>query len=478
MSPTTRLLGEVLADAAPVAPVVAAAAVRGDSQVRLETVVHDSRRVVAGALYCCVRGDHVDGHDFAAAAVDAGASALLVDHELPLDVTQVIVSDTRRAMGPISAAFHGHPSRALTMVGVTGTNGKTTTTSLIASILESAGMPAAVIGTLTGSHTTPEGPELQELLAEHRDAGKQAVVMEVSSHALALHRVDGTHFDLAVFTNLGRDHLDLHGTVERYFAAKARLFEPDLSSRGVANVDDLHGRLLADGAGIPMDRFSIDDIDHVEISPVRHSYRWRGEHIAVGIGGEFNVMNSLAAAAACATLGLSSADIAVGLGTAQPVPGRFEPIRTGQQFSVIVDYAHTPDGLRAALSAARAAAAGGRVIAVFGCGGDRDRDKRPEMGMAAAELADHVVVTSDNPRSEDPQVIIDAVIAGVPADYRAHVVSEPDRRRAFSVAFQIAQPGDVVVIAGKGHETTQTIGATVLPFDDRAVARELLETMS
>jgi UDP-N-acetylmuramoyl-L-alanyl-D-glutamate--2,6-diaminopimelate ligase len=478
MSATNRLLGEVLADAAPVAPVVAAASTRGNLDTRITAVVHDSRRVVPGALYCCVRGERVDGHDLAAAAVGAGATALLVDHELPIDIAQVIVTDTRAAMGPMAAAFHEHPSRVLTMVGVTGTNGKTTTTSLIASVLSSSGLPTAVIGTLTGAHTTPEGPELHEALAAHRDAGTRAVVMEVSSHALALHRVDGTHFDLAVFTNLGRDHLDLHGTIERYFAAKALLFEPELSTCGIANVDDLHGQLLVDAAGIPMEGFSLADIDDIEVTPVRHSYRWRGERIDVGIGGAFNVMNSLAAATACSALGLSTSDIATGLATAEPVPGRFEPVRAGQLFDVIVDYAHTPDGLGAALAAARAAGSGGRLIALFGCGGDRDREKRPEMGRVAAELADHVVVTSDNPRSEDPQAIIDAVIAGVPADYRAHVVSEPDRRRALSEAFQIARPGDVVVVAGKGHETTQTIGSSVLPFDDRAVARELLETMS
>jgi len=343
-------------------------------------------------------------------------------------------------------------------------------------VLESAGMPTGVIGTLTGKHTTPEGPDLQAQLAGFLAAGKRAVVMEVSSHALALHRVGGTRFSVAVFTNLGRDHLDLHGTVERYFAAKALLFEPVLSAHGVVNTDDLHGRLLLDAAPIPMTGFSQADLVDLEVTPVSHSYRWRGQHVHVHIGGQFNAMNSLAAATAAAALGIEPNAIAAGLGAAPAVPGRFEPVRAGQPFDVIVDFAHTPDGLREALQAARRASGDGNVIVVFGCGGDRDREKRPEMGAVGAELADRVVVTSDNPRSENPLTIINAVIAGVPADYRDRVVSEPDRRQAFVAAFQIARPGDVVVIAGKGHETTQTIGSDVIDFDDRTVARHLLES--
>jgi UDP-N-acetylmuramoyl-L-alanyl-D-glutamate--2,6-diaminopimelate ligase len=473
MKMAQRLLGDVLTEAG-----LSGASLRGDAATPISGVVHDSRRVGSGSLFCCVRGDLADGHEFAPTAVAAGAMALLVDRPLALDVAQVVVPDVRLAMGPLAASFHGHPSRSLALVGVTGTNGKTTTTSLIASVLEASGMPTGLIGTLTGVHTTPEGPELQELLAEFRDAGKTAVVMEVSSHALALHRVEGTHFDLALFTNLGRDHLDLHGTVERYFAAKALLFEPSLAARGIANVDDIHGRLLVDGAPIPMVGYSLADVTDVEVSPVRHSYRWRGVRIDVGMGGAFNVMNSLAAAMVASSMGVSVEGVAAGMIAAPPVPGRFEPVHAGQPFDVIVDYAHTPDGLRAALSAARSAANGGSVIAVFGCGGDRDREKRPEMGAAAAELADRVVVTSDNPRTEDPVAIIDAVMRGVPAHYRDRVVSEPDRRRALAAALQVARPGDVVVIAGKGHETTQTIGTDRLPFDDRAVARELLESMS
>lgn len=465
-----RQLGALVADAA-----LPPECVRGDAGTVITGVTHDSRLVQVGSLFCCLRGDRSDGHEFVSAAVSAGAAALLVDHPLAVDVPQVVVPDTRVAMGPLAAAFWGHPSRSLTMVGITGTNGKTTTASLVAAVLEHVGLPTGIIGTLTGRHTTPEATELQAMLAGFVADGKKAVAMEVSSHGLALHRVDGCHFDVAVFTNLGRDHLDLHGTMERYFAAKAMLFDGHFSDRGVANVDDLHGRLLVDGAPIPMTGFGAADLGRLEVTPTSHSYVWHGEQVEVGIGGSFNAMNSLAAATACAALGIDAADIARGLSQASTVPGRFEPVRAGQSFSVIVDFAHTPDGLQEALTAARAAAAGGRVIVVFGCGGDRDQQKRPEMGRIAALLADRVVVTSDNPRSEDPVTIINAILSGVPADYRARVVSEPDRRQAFATAFQIAEEGDVVVIAGKGHETTQTIGGDVVAFDDRAVARELLE---
>jgi len=301
--------------------------------------------------------------------------------------------------------------------------------------------------------------------------------MEVSSHALVHERVAGAHFDVSVFTNLGRDHLDLHGTVERYFAAKARLFEPRLSEVGVVNTDDVHGRLLFDTASISLVPFSADDASDVEIGATWHSYTWCGRPIRIGMGGGFNLMNSLAAATACVAAGLSEHEVAEALSRATPVPGRFEPIDEGQSFSVVVDYAHTPDGLDEALRAARGAAPGGRVIVVFGCGGDRDREKRPLMGAVAARLADQVVITSDNPRSEDPIAIVNATVAGVPDDYRGSVVIEPDRRTAIGVALQIAHPGDVVLIAGKGHETTQTIGDLVLAFDDRSVARELLASI-
>lgn len=450
----------------------------GDAGVHIRGITHDSRRVQPGWIFCCVPGSVSDGHDHAPAAVQSGAVALLVQRELPIDVPQVVVPDARAAVGHLAAAVWGNPAQSLLMVGVTGTNGKTTTTSLIAEVLRASGMPTGVIGTLTGRFTTPEPCDLQQQLADFVAAGTRAVVMEVSSHALELHRVNGCRFAVAVFTNLGRDHLDLHGTMERYFAAKALLFTPALCDRAVVNVDDVYGRLLLDASEVPTVGFSSVDLAGLDVTATTHEYEWRGQRVRVGIGGAFNAFNSLAAATACAELGVEPPTIAAGLAVAAAVPGRFEPVRAGQAFDVIVDFAHTPDGLREALGAARRATPAGRLIAVFGCGGDRDREKRPQMGAVAAELADLVVVTSDNPRSEDPLSIMNAVIGGVPQGYRDRVLSEPDRRRAFSVAFAHARAGDVVVIAGKGHETTQTIGAQVLPFDDRAVARELLEAMS
>jgi UDP-N-acetylmuramoyl-L-alanyl-D-glutamate--2,6-diaminopimelate ligase len=451
----------------------------GDPNVEVTGVVHDSRAVTAGSLFCCVPGERVDGHDFAAAAAAAGASALLCQRELPVGVTQVIVRDVREAMGPVSAAFWHAPSNSLAIVGVTGTNGKTTTTHLLRSIFEAAGRPAAVIGTLTGARTTPEAPELQAQLAALRDEGVEAVAMEVSSHALVLHRVDGTTFTVGVFTNLSRDHLDFHPTMEDYFAAKASLFTPERCHAAVVNVDDEWGRKLVDGLTIPWQPYALDLVDDLEIGAAGSRCRWEGVVLDIPLGGRFNLSNALGAAVAARTMGIDPSVIAAGIAAAGPVPGRFEPVDAGQPFQVIVDYAHTPDGLTQVLNAAREVAGDSRVHIVFGCGGDRDATKRGPMGEVAARLADRVVVTSDNPRSEDPDAIIDAIMTGIPdADTRRaarNLIVEPDRRAAIATALAGAAPGDVVVVAGKGHETTQTIGDVIVPFDDRVVARELLE---
>jgi UDP-N-acetylmuramoyl-L-alanyl-D-glutamate--2,6-diaminopimelate ligase len=442
-------------------------------------VAYDSRRARPGSVFCCLPGGRHDGHEFAAAAVAAGSELLVVERPLGLGVPEVVVVDARATMGRLAAALAGHPSDRVRLVGVTGTNGKTTTVHVLAQVLEHAGWPSATVGTLSGGLTTPEAPELQRLIAQHADEGKQAVVMEVSSHALALSRVEGCHFAVGIFTNLGRDHLDFHGTEERYFAAKARLFEPGRCAHGVVNRDDLHGRLLLDAAPIPMTSYGIDDLADVVVAADRHCYTWRSQRICVPIGAHFNVMNTLAAATAAEVLGLEPEQIAEGLAGVTPVPGRFEAVDAGQPFHVVVDYAHTPDGLRGVLGAARELAVSGKVLVVFGCGGDRDREKRPEMGAAATELADVVVITSDNPRSEDPQQIIDAVQAGVPDRYRDRLVATtPDRREGIATVLRLAEPGDVVVIAGKGHESTQTIGSEVVAFDDRVEARRLLEDLT
>ena len=360
-------------------------------------------------------------------------------------------------------------------VGVTGTNGKTTTVHLLQAVLQAAGRTTEVIGTLTGARTTPEAPDLQRKFAELRDAGVAAVAMEVSSHALAQHRVLGTRFAAGVFTNLSRDHLDFHHDMSAYFQAKARLFEPDLTDRGVVNLDDPQGRLLLDAKRIPTVGFSLDDASDLELGTTGSSFVWRGEPIHLPLVGDFNVSNALAAATAAEVSGVSPADVAAGLAAAGAVPGRFEVLDEGQPFLTVVDYAHTPDGLTHALASARLLAGANRVLLVFGAGGDRDRSKRPEMGEAASRGADVVIITTDNPRSEDPMAIIDAVRSGVVAASDTLVVSvEPDRREAIGIAVAQARPGDVVLIAGKGHETTQTIGPRVLPFDDREVARTAL----
>jgi UDP-N-acetylmuramoyl-L-alanyl-D-glutamate--2,6-diaminopimelate ligase len=453
-------------------------AVIGDPSIRLTGVTHQSRSVAPGVLFACVVGARHDGHAFAQTAVEAGASALIVERELPFAVTQIVVDDTRSVLGYVAAAFHGDPSRSLTTIGITGTNGKTTTAHLIAAVLESLGQKVGVIGTLSGVRTTPEAPELQARLAGMLDEGIDSVVMEVSSHALAMWRVAGTWFDAAVFTNLGRDHLDLHGSVEDYFRAKSRLFTPELAAVGVINVDDPYGRLLMDVAAIPMVPFSRSDATEIEVTVAAHRFLWRDRRVEVPIGGAFNVMNSLAALTTLTALGVDSGDAATGLSAAGPVPGRFEVIvPPGENVpTVIVDYAHTPDGITALLEAAREVIGSGGVTIVFGCGGDRDREKRPQMGRAAVAGADRVIVTSDNPRGEDPMSIIDAIVGGVREPDRDRLVVEPDRRAAIGLAIAGARTGEVVVIAGKGHETTQTIGATAHDFDDRVVAREMMET--
>lgn len=440
-------------------------------QATITGLADDSRAVTPGDLFFCVPGATHDGHDFAAQALDRGAAALMVERPLGLGCPEMETASVRRSLGPISSAFYGHPSRSMTMVGVTGTNGKTTVASLLASILEAAGCRTETIGTLTGTLTTPAPVCLQRRLAEWRSTGVEAVVLEVSSHALDQHRVDGICFDAAVFTNLTQDHLDYHGTMERYFAAKQRLFTPELAARAVVNLADPYGRQLADNPRIPTVGYDPQHISWSIDGPAM-ALRWRGEYIPLPLVGRFNAANALAAAETALLLGVGLAEITAGLESAPPVPGRFEMVETGHPFMVIVDFAHTPDGLAQVLDTARELVAdGARLRVVFGCGGDRDPDKRPEMGRVAAELADQVVVTSDNPRSEDPEAIIAHVLAGAPPT-ASHVSTEPDRREAIARCLADAAEGDVVLVAGKGHETTQTVGDEVIPFDDRAVVRE------
>lgn len=448
-------------------------------------ITHDSRQVRPGTMFACLPGATSDGHDFAPQAIGAGATSLLVERQLALDTdaaTQVVVDDTRLRLGPAAAEVARNPSRAMLTVGVTGTNGKTTVASMLASIFEAASMSTGVIGTLSGPRTTPEAPDLQRTLAGFVADGRRAAVLEVSSHALSLHRVDGTEFGAVVFTNLGRDHLDLHGTHEAYFRAKASLFDAAFAPIGIVNVDDTHGRLLADAAatdGFSIVEYSATDLSDVHVAASTISYRWQGHLVEVNMGGHFNVSNSLAALVAATELGIPVEAALAGLRNLVPVPGRFEVVALAESSvetpTVVVDYAHTPDGLAEALRSARQViASGGRVIAVFGCGGDRDRPKRPLMGECAARLADRVIVTSDNPRTEDPQAIIDDVLAGVDGNYRSRVTSHVDRRTAIHEAVRSASVDDIVVVAGKGHESSQHIGAEMLDFDDRDVSRHAL----
>lgn len=449
-------------------------------EITVSDVIHDSRQVGAGALFCCIRGEKEDGHDFAEQARHAGATALLVDHVLPLDIAQVVVRDVRMSMGLLAAALRKYPSKRMHVVGVTGTNGKTTTAHLLAEILRVHGWKTEVIGTLTGARTTPESTDLQRMLFEYERNGVQAVVMEVTSHALELHRVMGTTFEVAVFTNLSQDHLDFHHTMEKYFAAKAKLFTKQYSLCGVINRDDVHGQLLLDTISINAMSYGMGDLTQVKMDARHIEYEIDGVNMRARLGGQFNVMNSLAAVSAARALGVTLQKIANGLNSANAVPGRFESIDAGQLFDVIVDYAHTPDALERVLDSSRSLMSeNGKLILVFGCGGDRDTEKRLPMGEIAGAKADVVIITSDNPRSESGEEIAAQINAGVKqSDSHKVLCTELDRRAAIGKAFSIAQLGDVVVIAGKGHESTQTIGTEIFPFSDAQVARELLGAQS
>ena len=472
--------------------------VRGETDIHLGSIVHDSREVTPGALFCCIPGAKSDGHDHAPAAVRAGAVALLVERLLPVAAPQVRVASVRRVLGPLCSRFHGHPSRALRVLGVTGTNGKTSTTYLLEAIARANGERVGVIGTIEARidgavvplrHTTPEATDLQALLARMHERAVDTVAMEVSSHALDQHRVDGTRFAAVAFTNLTHEHLDYHPNVEAYFEAKASLFDPRFSARAAINIDDPRGVALRDRAlsrGLQVCTFSIDDATadvYARNVLLRRNETLfdlvdaRDDHHGVvrsPLVGRFNVSNAVAAAATSLVVGFSFEAVLAGLGAPVRVPGRFERVATGRDFAVLVDYAHTPDALASVLGAARSLVDGGKLVVVFGCGGDRDRTKRPLMGAVAARLADVAILTSDNARSEDPSAIAGDVLEGVPSDRDAPIV-ELDRRAAIRAALRGAGAGDVVVIAGKGHETGQTSDGVTTPFDDRVVAAEELE---
>ena len=470
-----------------------------DLDVEISALVYDNRKVEPGSLFFCVPGQKADGHEFAARAVEAGAAALVVERELDLAVPQVVVADARAAMAPVAARFWGDPTAELRVVGVTGTNGKTTTAFLVREILEAAGIQCGLLGTVKQvvggaeeevERTTPEAIELQATFRRMLDGGDRACVMEVSSHALALHRADAIHFEVALFTNLSRDHLDFHADMGDYFQSKRRLFASGPRT-AVVNVDDEYGDRLA------------TEFDCLRFSAQGWEADFRAGDVVYGVGGaqftvalpptglkgesesafgpigaevrvrtsllgDFNVANALGALAATVAFGVDAETAAAALAGAAAPPGRFEPIDEGQAFAVLVDYAHTPDSLENVLGAARRLTEG-RLISVFGAGGDRDRGKRPLMGRVGAQLSDLAIVTSDNPRSEDPGAIVEEILAGI--ESREGVEVEQDRRAAIELALRRARPGDTVVIAGKGHEQGQELeNGRKVPFDDREVA--------
>ena len=447
--------------------------ISGDAQIF--DVTHTTLNVPANSMFCCVRGASADGHDFAAEALRSGAVALLVDRVLPIDAPQLQVVDVRKCMALSAAVVHGYPSRALRMVGVTGTNGKTTTAHMIGAILSAAKIKTTVAGTLSSTRTTPESTDLQRQLESWKVEGGRAYVMEVSSHALDQDRVAGTEFDVAVFTNLSRDHLDYHGSEEAYFRAKAKLFS-GMTDCAVINRDDVHGRLLLEVTDAKAVDFGRGDAVDVSVTPASASFRWEGVEIVLPMGGEFNVMNALAAATAAREMGISASVISAGLANMTPVRGRMEPVANDRGITVLVDYAHTPDALDKLLVSLRTAMGGkGALSVVFGCGGDRDPGKRAPMGRVAAQNADRVILTSDNSRSESSELIIAQIMDGVAEANSPAVISKfVDREAAIVAAIDSAIRGDVVVIAGKGHETTQDVNGVLSEFDDAAVARKIL----
>ena len=446
----------------------------------------DSRTVGAGDLFCCIPGAVADGHEFAEQAVSSGAAALLVEREVDVDVPHARVASVRAVLGPLADAFFGHPSREMAVAAVTGTNGKTTVTYLLESIARCAGREPGVIGTVSrrfagttepAVRNTPEAIDLQRLLGHMRDAGVDVVALEATSDGLEQGRLRATRFVTAGFTNLTQDHLNTHGSMEAYFEAKASLFDPAYTPRAVVNTADPYGREIHGRALIDVLTYGPPDADisctSLELSHEgsRATLRTPAGQIdlSTALRGRYNIDNCMCAAGMALHLGFTADQVAAGIRAVPTVPGRLEPIDSGRGFLVLVDYAHTPDALEHALGASRELARR-RLIVVFGCGGDRDRAKRPLMGAAATRDADLAIITSDNPRSEDPAAIIDDITAGAAGEYR--VVS--DRREAIAEALAAAGSGDVVLVAGKGHEQGQTIGSTTLPFDDRDVVRDLL----
>jgi UDP-N-acetylmuramoyl-L-alanyl-D-glutamate--2,6-diaminopimelate ligase len=479
----------------------------GPLDTAITGVTHDSAAVLPGDLYAALPGTHTHGARFADRAIAAGAVGVLTDvagqsiigDAESVDAPVFVVDDPRAELGDVASWIYGEPSKQLRVLGVTGTNGKTTTSYLLDSGLRAAGEKTGLVGTIEtrigewvapSARTTPEAPDLQALLAVMAERGVGSVSMEVSSHALALHRVDGTAFEVVAFSNLSQDHLDFHADLDDYFNAKARLFTPQFARAGVVNVDDEHGRRLLGVAGIPLTTVSATTRDaHWWVSDQsagdgRTDFVVHGPDVVtsvtVRLPGSFNVANALLAVVTLVVAGVDPQAAAAGIADVFVVPGRMEAVSAAQPFAALVDYAHTPDAVVTLLTTLRPTTTG-RLIVVLGCGGDRDRAKRPLMGAAAARLADVAVLTSDNPRSEEPDQILAAMLDGameVAPAQRAEVIVELDRKIAIQIAVSQARAGDVVVVAGKGHEQGQEVGGVVHPFDDRSVLRAELAALT
>ena len=467
---------------------------KGNADIEISELCVDSRRAAPGALFFCTPGLHMDAHDFAPQAVEKGASALVVQRFLPLDVPQVKVEDVRAAVSYIASEYFGNPSEKLMMLGITGTKGKTTTSFLVKAIMEAAGVKTGLIGTvcsmigdetIPNRLTTPDPIETQTLLRRMVDAGMECVIMEVSAHALDMHRLAGMKFRVAAFSNFSQDHLDYFQDLDAYFAAKMKLLAPDVCEDIVYNVDDERVSAGVRALGRQAMRIGIRESSDVYANDIEIGERgcsflmtWHKRFrttISLHLAGIFNVYNALMAAGICICAGAGPESIRQGLESVYNVPGRIELLDTGTPYRVILDYAHSPDSLENILKAVRQTTRG-RMIALFGCGGDRDRGKRPVMGEIAGELADYCILTSDNPRNEDPMSILDAIEAGIKPTGCEYVVIE-NRREAIRYALKFAGAGDVVVLAGKGHETYQEIRGEKHPFDEKVVVRELLEEM-
>ena len=461
------------------------------AEAEVTGLVCDSRKVKKGDLYFCLPGLRVDGHNFAKAAADAGAAALVVERKLPVDLPQVLVEDARAAMSYMAQCFYGYPAREMHGVGITGTKGKTTTSFLVRAIARHAGHKVGLMGTVCtyigeeeepASLTTPDPIDVQSLLRRMKDAGCDFYVMEVSAHALDLRKLVGMKFDQGIFTNFSQDHLDYFGTMETYRRAKEKFFDPFYIGHAVVNADDEAGKYMLGrvpattyGVSVPADAYA-NEIEILE-SGVSYRLHWKDVVLPLHlhISGIFNVYNSMAAAVACLEMGISPEDVKAGLESVTVVPGRIEPLPTHTPYRVILDYAHSPASLESILKTIRQFTRG-RLICVFGCGGGRDKEKRPIMGEISGRLADFSVLTSDNPRLEDPMDILRAIEEGIKRITGPYVVIE-NRREAIRYAMQMGQPGDVIVLAGKGHETYQDIGGQKHPFDEKVVVREILAEM-